>query len=224
MTWRNTQSARSAPYHMEMPWYSHWIQQDSEQPFPLHDECFNVTPGRHIWVPRMGLDFTYAWKRPLWGSADLYNTLWTNFPASNGNVVRRSRLFVCLPAPSLPLPLFIYAHMQKNMRVKEKCQPYVTYMEISDSNSEFIVVLAVRTPSRPYFRVLDKSTCIPEIAVDFQYVWLIRYAICLLFSPVTRSWWQQTGILEMLVALQILALMPALGILELRTLLVRVRG
>lgn len=101
------------------------------------------------------------------------------------------------------------------MRVKEKCQPYVTYMEISDSNSEFIVVLAVRTPSRPYFRVLDKSTCIPEIAVDFQYVWLIRYAICLLFSPVTQSWWQQTGILEMLVALQILALMPALGILEL---------
>lgn len=104
------------------------------------------------------------------------------------------------------------------MRVKEKCQPYVTYMEISDSNSEFIVVLAVRTPSRPYFRVLDKSTCIPEIAVDFQYVWLIRYAICLLFSPVTQSWWQQTGILEMLVALQILALMPALGILELPTL------
>lgn len=107
------------------------------------------------------------------------------------------------------------------MRVKEKCQPYVTYMEISDSNSEFIVVLAVRTPSRPYFRVLDKSTCIPEIAVDFQYVWLIRYAICLLFSPVTQSWWQQTGILEMLVALQILALMPDLGILELRTLLRR---
>lgn len=105
------------------------------------------------------------------------------------------------------------------MRVKEKCQPYVTYMEISDSNSEFIVVLAVRTPSRPYFRVLDKSTCIPEIAVDFQYVWLIRYAICLLFSPVTQSWWQQTGILETLVAGQILALMPALGILELCALL-----
>lgn len=105
------------------------------------------------------------------------------------------------------------------MRVKEKCQPYVTYMEISDSNSEFIVVLAVRTPYRPYFRVLDKSTCIPEIAVDFQYVWLIRYAICLLFSPVTQSWWQQTGILEMLVALQILALMPDSGILELCALL-----
>lgn len=108
------------------------------------------------------------------------------------------------------------------MRVKEKCQPYVTYMEISDSNSEFIVVLAARTPSRPYFRVLDKSTCIPEIAMDFQYVWLISYAICLLFSPVTQRWWQQTGILEMLVALQILALMPALGILELRALLWRV--
>lgn len=90
-------------------------------------------------------------------------------------------------------------------------------MEISDSNSEFIVVLAVRTPSRPYFRVLDKSTCIPEIAVDFQYVCLIRYAICLLFSPVTQSRWQQTGMLEMLVALQILASVPDLGILELRT-------
>jgi len=82
--------------------------------------------------------------------------------------------------------MYILTHA-KNMRVKEKCQPYVTYMEISDSNSEFIVVLAVRTPCRPYFRVLDKSTCIPEIAVDFQYVWLIRYAICLLFSPVTQS-------------------------------------
>lgn len=96
-----------------MPRDSHWIQQDLEQPFQLQDECFNVTPGRHIWVPRTDLDFTYTGKRAVWGSADLYNALRTNFPVPNGNVVHRSRLFVCLPTPSLPLTLFIYAHMQK---------------------------------------------------------------------------------------------------------------
>lgn len=96
-----------------MPRDSHWIQQDSEYPFQLWDESFNIRPRRHIWLPRTDLDFTYAAEPAVWGSADLYNTLWTNFPMPNGNAVHPSRLFVCLPAPRLPPTLFIYAHMQK---------------------------------------------------------------------------------------------------------------
>lgn len=73
---------------------------------------FNVEGERHIWVPRADLHITYGYKWAARGFVYWYNTPRTN-PVPNGNVVHGSWLFVCPPAPSLSLTLFIYAHMQK---------------------------------------------------------------------------------------------------------------